>query len=237
MVTGEDVVLALSNSGETNEIITILPLIKRLGVTLITFTGQPNSTLSKAANVNLDVSVAQEACPLNLAPTASTTAALAMGDALAVALLSARGFTEEDFARSHPGGSLGRRLLLRVADIMHSGEGVPAVPEGAALSAALLEMTRKGLGVTAIVDKHRHVTGIFTDGDLRRALDRKIDVHRARIDEVMTRSCTTVLPDILAGEALHLMESRKFNALLVVDEQRKLIGALNMHDLLRAGVV
>ncbi|HVA54988.1 MAG TPA: KpsF/GutQ family sugar-phosphate isomerase [Gammaproteobacteria bacterium] len=237
MITGEDVVLILSNSGETVELIIILPLIKRLGVKLVALTGHADSTLAKAADVNLDVSVAQEACPLNLAPTASTTAALAMGDALAVALFSTRGFTEEDFARSHPGGSLGRRLLLHVQDIMHTGETIPAVAEGALLSQALVEMTRKGLGMTAIVDKNNHVAGIFTDGDLRRTLEKEIDVHHTKIDEVMTRRCTTATPEILAGEALHLMESRKFNALLVVDTSGVLVGALNMHDLLRAGVV
>ncbi len=237
MITGEDVVLALSNSGETGELIIILPLIKRLGVKLVALTGQSSSTLAKAADVNLDVSVAQEACPLNLAPTASTTAALAMGDALAVSLLSTRGFTEEDFARSHPGGSLGRRLLLRVQDIMHTGETVPAVAEGALLSQALVEMTRKGLGMTAIVDPRNHVAGIFTDGDLRRTLEKEVNVHRTKIDEVMTRRCTTVAPETLAGEALHLMESHRFNALLVVAPGGVLVGALNMHDLLRAGVV
>ena len=237
MITGGDVVLALSNSGETAEMVAILPLIKRLGVKLVALTGNPNSTLAKAADVNLDVSVAREACPLNLAPTASTTAALAMGDALAVTLLSMRGFTEEDFARSHPGGSLGRRLLLRVEDIMHKGDGIPAVPAGTKLSQALMEMTRKGLGMTAVTDTQQRVAGIFTDGDLRRALDKRIDVHSASIDDVMTRQCTTVAADALAGEALHLMESRKFNGLLVVDKDRKLVGALNMHDLLRAGIV
>ena len=237
MITGADTVLALSNSGETSELITILPLIKRLGITLIALTGKPESTLARAANVHLDVSVAQEACPMNLAPTASTTAALAMGDALAVALLSARGFTQEDFARSHPGGSLGRRLLLRVEDLMHTGDRTPMVREGVSLSEALMEMTRKGLGMTAIVDAERRVVGIFTDGDLRRALDREVDVHGSHIDDVMTRNCTTVKPDVMAGEALHLMESRKFNGLLVVDDTRQLLGALNMHDLLRAGVV
>jgi arabinose-5-phosphate isomerase len=237
MITGSDAVLALSNSGETVELLTILPLIKRLGVKLIALTGKPESTLARAADVHLDVSVAQEACPLNLAPTASTTATLAMGDALAVALLSARGFTEEDFARSHPGGSLGRRLLLRVEDMMHSGERMPMVHEGATLGEALMEMTRKGLGMTAIVDAEQRVVGIFTDGDLRRALDREINVHRTCIDDVMTRNCTTVKADVMAGEALHLMESRKFNGLLVVDDRQHLIGALNMHDLLRAGVV
>ena len=237
MIIGEDLVLALSNSGETNELVTILPLIKRLGVKLIALTGKPDSTLAKTADVHLDVSVAREACPLNLAPTASTTAALAMGDALAVALLEARGFTEEDFARSHPGGSLGRRLLLRVEDVMHKGERIPSVPAGTSLSQALMEMTRKGLGMTAIVDKAGRVAGIFTDGDLRRTLDKQLDVHKARIDEVMTRDCTTAAPEMLAGEALHLMESRKFNGLLVVDQDKKLLGALNMHDLLRAGIV
>ena len=237
MIIGEDLVLALSNSGETTELVTILPLIKRLGVKLIALTGKPDSTLAKTADVHLDVSVAREACPLNLAPTASTTAALAMGDALAVALLEARGFTEEDFARSHPGGSLGRRLLLRVEDIMHKGETVPRVPEGTSLSQALMEMTRKGLGMTAVVDTKGRVAGIFTDGDLRRTLDKRVDVHQARIDEVMTRDCTVVAPEALAGEALHLMESRKFNGLLVVDKDRTLVGALNMHDLLRAGIV
>lgn len=237
MITGSDTVLALSNSGETTELITILPLIKRLGVKLVALTGKPQSTLARAADVHLDVSVTQEACPMNLAPTASTTAALAVGDALAVALLSARGFTQEDFARSHPGGSLGRRLLLRVEDMMHTGGDLPMVHAGASLSEALMEMTRKGLGMTAIVDTERHVIGIFTDGDLRRALDREINVHHTRIDEVMTRNCTTVKADLMAGEALHLMESRKFNGLLVVDDARHLVGALNMHDLLRAGVV
>jgi arabinose-5-phosphate isomerase len=237
MITGEDLVLALSNSGETSELVTILPLIKRLGVKLIAFTGKPDSTLAKLADVHLDVSVAREACPLNLAPTASTTAALAMGDALAVALLEARGFTEDDFARSHPGGSLGRRLLLRVEDVMHKGESIPRVPEGTTLSKALMEMTRKGLGMTAIVDVKDRVAGIFTDGDLRRALDKRVDVHQALIDEVMTRDCTTAAPEMLAGEALHIMESRKFNGLLVVGKDRELLGALNMHDLLRAGIV
>ncbi len=237
MITGEDLVLALSNSGETNELITILPLIKRLGVKLIALTGKPDSTLAKTADVHLDVSVAREACPLNLAPTASTTAALAMGDALAVTLLEARGFTEEDFARSHPGGSLGRRLLLRVEDIMHKGETVPRVTEGTPLSQALMEMTKKGLGMTAVVDGKGRVAGIFTDGDLRRTLDKRVDVHQARIDDVMTRNCTVVTPEILAAEALHIMESRKFNGLLVVGKDRELLGALNMHDLLRAGIV
>ena len=237
MITGDDLVLALSNSGETSELVTILPLIKRLGVKLIALTGKPDSTLAKTADVHLDVSVAREACPLNLAPTASTTATLAMGDALAVSLLEARGFTEEDFARSHPGGSLGRRLLLRTEDVMHKGEQIPSVQAGTSLSQALMEMTRKGLGMTAVIDTNGLVVGIFTDGDLRRTLDKQLDVHKAKIDDVMTRDCTTAGPDMLAGEALHLMESRKFNGLLIVDKDNKLLGALNMHDLLRAGIV
>ena len=237
MIIGEDLVLALSNSGETSELVTILPLIKRLGVKLIALTGKPGSSLAKTADVHLDVSVAREAGPLNLAPTSSTTAALAMGDALAMAVLSMRGFTHDDFARSHPGGSLGRRLLLKVEDLMHKGDTIPAVAEGTSLSQALMEMTRKGLGMTAVVDKSGKVAGIFTDGDLRRTLDKQVDVHKAKIDEVMTRHCTTAGPDMLAAEALHLMESRKFNGLLVVGPDQKLVGALNMHDLLRAGIV
>lgn len=237
MITGEDLVFALSNSGETSEIITILPLIKRLGVPLITMTGRRDSTLARAATVNLDVTVDQEACPLNLAPTASTTAALAMGDALAVALLETRGFTREDFARSHPGGSLGRRLLLRLEDIMHTGDAVPAVAADATLGQALMEMTRKGLGMTAVVDGQRHVLGIFTDGDLRRALDREVSVHTTPISDLMTRNCRTATPETLAGEALQIMETGKINALLILDAEGRLVGALNMHDLLRAGVV
>jgi len=237
MITTKDVVLALSNSGETGEMLTILPLIKRLGVPLITMTGNRRSTLAKAADVALDVSVAKEACPLGLAPTASTTAALAMGDALAVALLESRGFTAEDFARSHPSGSLGRRLLLHVADIMHMGEAIPRVPEGAALKDTLVEMSRKGLGMSAVVDADERVVGIFTDGDLRRALDHSVDVHTTPIEAVMTHGGVTARPDMLAAEALRVMEDNRINALLVVDDERRLIGALNMHDLLRAGVV
>jgi len=237
MITGGDVVLALSNSGETGEIVTILPLIKRLGVPLIAMTGNPNSTLAREADVNIDVSVAKEACPLGLAPTASTTAALAMGDALAVALLETRGFTEQDFARSHPGGSLGRRLLLHVGDIMHRDEQIPQVREGATLGEALMEMTAKGLGMTAVVDDQGRVRGIFTDGDLRRTLDRGVDLHLTPVTEVMTPGGITTHPDRLAAEALKLMEENKINALLVVDDEGRLTGALNMHDLLRAGVV
>ncbi len=237
MITAKDVVLALSNSGETDEILTILPLIKRLGVPLIALTGNPTSTLARAATVHIDVSVRQEACPLGLAPTSSTTATLVMGDALAISLLEARGFTAEDFARSHPGGRLGRRLLLLIGDIMHSGAAIPQVNADAKVSEALLEMTRKGLGMTAIVDADRHIVGIFTDGDLRRALDHGIDVHTTGIAEVMTRGGKTVHAEQLAAEALQVMQNHKINALLVVDAQQQVVGALNMHDLLRAGVV
>jgi len=237
MITGGDVVLALSNSGETGEIITILPIIKRLGVPLVAMTGNPESTLAKEADVNIDVSVDKEACPLGLAPTASTTASLAMGDALAVALLETRGFTELDFARSHPGGSLGRRLLLHVADIMHRGEKIPRVGKKATISEALVEMTAKGLGMTAVADENGAISGIFTDGDLRRTLDKGVDLHNTPVTEVMTPGGVTTRPDRLAAEALKLMEENKINALLVVDDTNRLTGALNMHDLLRAGVV
>jgi len=237
MITPKDVVLALSNSGATEEILTILPIIKRLHVPLISLTGNPDSALAQAASVNLDVSVAEEACPLGLAPTASTTAALAMGDALAISLLEVRGFTSDDFARSHPGGKLGRRLLLLIDDLIHTGERVPKVISGTLICDALLEITRKGLGVTAIVDNDNVVQGIFTDGDLRRALDRAADLNATPIDELMTRDCTLVSPGLLAAEALQIMEDGKFSALLVVDDNKHLIGALNMHDLLRAGVV
>ncbi|BCX88521.1 arabinose-5-phosphate isomerase [Methylomarinovum tepidoasis] len=237
MITPKDVVLALSNSGETDELVFIIPLIKRLGVPLIAMTGRPDSTLARQATVHIDVSVAQEACPLGLAPTASTTAALAMGDALAVALLEARGFTREDFARSHPAGSLGRRLLLKIDDIMHTGDAIPRVPETATLDQALLEMTAKKLGMTAVVDGDGRVQGIFTDGDLRRLFERgDCDIHTTPIREVMTRGCATASPGMLAAEAVKLMEDRKINALLVVDDDNRLVGALNMHDLLRAGV-
>ncbi len=237
MITSKDVVLALSNSGETDEILTILPIIKRLHVPLISLTGNPNSTLARAASVNIHVGVQKEACPLDLAPTASTTAALAMGDALAISLLEVRGFTADDFARSHPGGKLGRRLLLLIDDLLHTGERVPKVPSGTLICDALLEMTQKGLGTTAIVDEHDIVLGIFTDGDLRRALDHDIDLHKTPIDEVMTRKPKLISPGLLAAEALQIMDAGKFNALLVVDADQRLIGALNMHDLLRAGVV
>lgn len=237
MITPRDLVIAISNSGETAEIITIVPLLKRQGVPLITLTGNPDSTLGRAATVALDISVREEACPLNLAPTASTTAALAMGDAIAVALLESRGFTRDDFARAHPGGTLGRRLLLRVEDIMHSGAEIPQVPANSVLAEGLIEMTRKGLGMTAIVDAGGQLLGVFTDGDLRRAVDRAVDVHRTPIAEVMTPGCRTIAPDALAAEAVRLLEQFKITALPVVDERNILVGALNVHDLFRAGVV
>ncbi|MCG5493432.1 KpsF/GutQ family sugar-phosphate isomerase [Ectothiorhodospira haloalkaliphila] len=237
MITTGDTALALSNSGETDELLTILPLIRRLGVPLIALTGNPRSTLAREANVHLDVSVAAEACPLGLAPTSSTTATLAMGDALAVAMLEARGFTADDFARSHPGGRLGRRLLLHVGDIMHTGERIPLVRADAPLTDALMEITRQGLGMTAVVDEHRNLIGVYTDGDLRRTLDRGIDIRGTCIGDVMTRQCKTVQSGMLAAEALKVMEDHKISALPVVDVGQHLVGALNMHDLLRAGVV
>ncbi len=237
MITAADVVLAISNSGETKEILVLLPLITRLGVPLITVTGRPNSTLADAASVDIDASVAEEACPLGLAPTSSTTAVLALGDALAIALLQTRGFTAEDFVRTHPGGNLGRSLLLKIKDVLHAGADMPIVSERAPLRNALEEMGRKGLGMTAVVDEASHLVGIFTDGDLRRSLDRGIDVDSASVSEVMTRDFKTVGGDDLAAEALRLMQVHRINALMVVDPDRTLRGVLNMHDLLRAGVV
>ncbi len=237
MITGPDLMLAVSNSGETQEVITILPLVKRMGAKLISMTGKPRSTLARAADVHLDVSVDEEACPLNLAPTASTTATLAMGDALAVALLESRGFTAEDFALSHPSGSLGKRLLLRVADVMHSGDAVPAVGSDVTLSAGLVEMSAKGLGMTAVVDDQQQVLGVFTDGDLRRTLDSGADVHKILMSEVMHRNCKVVDAKLLAVEAVHLMEEHKINGLLVTGANNELVGALNIHDLFRAGIV
>ncbi|HSY08321.1 MAG TPA: KpsF/GutQ family sugar-phosphate isomerase [Steroidobacteraceae bacterium] len=237
MITRSDLLLALSNSGETPEIVLLLPQLKRLGVPLITLTGHPASTLGRTAAVVLDVSVPEEACPLNLAPTASTTATLAMGDALAVALLEARGFTKQDFALAHPGGSLGRRLLLHVEQVMRTGEAVPRVRPDTSLRDGLLEMSRKGLGMTVVVDETDRMVGIFTDGDLRRTLDGQIDVHATRMSAVMTQSGKSIPARALAAEAVHLMELHRITALPVIDAQGKLIGALNVHDLLRAGVV
>ena len=237
MITGQDLLLAISYSGETTEVVTILPLVKRMGAKLLSFTGNPDSTMAQAADVHLDVSVAEEACPLNLAPTASTTATLAMGDALAVALLKSRGFTAEDFARSHPSGLLGKRLLLRVADVMCSGDRIPAVRADASLSDGLMEMTEKGLGMTAIVDKNNRIQGVFTDGDLRRTLDTGIDIHKTVISDVMHANCKTTTADVLAAEALHILEENKITSLLVADDDNRLIGALNIHDLFREGLM
>jgi arabinose-5-phosphate isomerase len=237
MITKNDLLLAISYSGETDEVITILPVVKRMGAKLLSMTGNPNSTLAKAADVHLDIGVAEEACPLNLAPTASTTATLAMGDALAVALLKNRGFTAEDFARSHPSGSLGKRLLLRVSDVMRAGDRVPAVSANVALRDALLEMTEKGLGMTAIVDQDNKILGIYTDGDLRRTLDSGADVRSTVIRDVMHTECKTTSADVLAAEALHILEENKITSLLVADEDDTLVGALNIHDLFREGLM
>ena len=237
MITSEDVVIGLSHSGETAEINQILPLLKRRGVDLIAITGASDSTLAKTADVHLNAGVNEEACPLGLAPTASTTASLAMGDALAIALLDARGFTADDFARSHPGGRLGRRLLIYIDDIMHSGEQLPNVTLGTPLSQALLEMTRQGLGMTAVSDAQGQLVGVFTDGDLRRALDEGVDVHATPIEAVMTVNPRRLTTGQLAAEALALMEAHSINALLVTHPNGELVGAVNMHDLLRAGVM
>jgi arabinose-5-phosphate isomerase len=237
MITRADLVLALSNSGETPELVMLLPHLKRLGVPLVVMAGKTDSTLGRAANVTLDVSVAEEACPLNLAPTASTTATLAMGDALAVTLLEARGFTKQDFARSHPGGSLGRQLLLHVEDLMRTGAAVPRTAPGEKLRDGLLEMSRKGLGMTIIVSPENQVLGVFTDGDLRRTFDEQLDVHSTLMSAVMTPKCKTIGRRELAAEAVHLMEVHRITALPVTDEQGLLLGALNIHDLFRAGVV
>ncbi len=237
MVTANDVVIALSNSGGSSEVVSLLPLFKRLGVKLIAMTGNPRSPLGQAADVHLNTGVDQEACPLNLAPTSSTTVTLVMGDAIAIALLEAKGFTAEDFAFSHPGGSLGRRLLLKVSDIMHAGPHLPIVQEGTLLRDALMEITSKGLGLTAIVDAQQRLLGIFTDGDLRRSLDNGLNIALTTIDTLMTRHCITIDADILAAEALKIMDDHKINGLICVDEEQRPVGAINMHDLLRAGVL
>ena len=237
MIARDDVLIALSNSGESAELLTILPLLKRQGARLIAITGDANSALAREADVHLDAHVDKEACPLNLAPTASTTAALALGDALAVALLDAKGFGAEDFARSHPGGALGRRLLTHVRDVMRSGDEVPWVTEEAGFSEAMLEVSKKRLGMTAVLDAGGRVSGIFTDGDLRRTLAQVDDIKAARIADIMTRGPRTIGPDKLAAEAVQLMEEHKINALLVVNDDGRLVGALNMHDLFRAKVI
>lgn len=237
MITETDVVLALSNSGNTAEVITLLPLIKRMGIPLISMTGNKDSELALAANAHLDVSVSAEACPLGLAPTTSTTASLAMGDALAMALLEARGFTEEDFAFSHPGGALGRKLLLKVSDIMHSGDALPQVSEETPLKNALLEMTSKGFGMTTVVNTDGELCGVYTDGDLRRTLDGEQDINQCLMKDVMTPGCKSVSAKLLAAEALKQMEEHKITALVVHDEQQRPLGVVHMHDMLRAGVI
>ena len=237
MIMRHDVVIAISSSGNTEEIINILPVIKRLGVSLVAITSNAQSPLAKTSDHVLNLNIKQEACPLNLAPTASTTASLVMGDALAIALLEARGFTKEDFAFAHPGGTLGKRLLLKIKDVMHTGDAIPKVKENALLSEALVEMTDKRLGMTAIVDSNNSVLGIFTDGDLRRALEKDINFKTTSIKEVMTPNGIQTSPDMLAAEALHLMEKHKIFPMLVTDKDNKLAGAFNMHDLFKAGVV
>jgi len=237
MITAHDVVIAISNSGEAHEILSILPVLKRLHIPLISITANGQSSLAQFANISLEIGKSVEACPLGLAPTSSTTATLVLGDALAVALLAARGFTAEDFALSHPGGALGRKLLLRVADLMHSGDNVPIVQEQTLIRDALLEISRKGLGMTAVVDTQGQLTGIYTDGDLRRTLDLEVDVRTTPIVHVMSKNPKTIRQHLLAAEAVALMEEKKINGVIVVDEQHKPIGALNMHDLLKAGVV
>jgi arabinose-5-phosphate isomerase len=237
MITGIDVVLAISNSGNTAEITTILPLIKRMGAPLISMTGNPNSTLALQSNIHLDISIKEEACPLGLAPTSSTTATLVMGDALAVALLESKGFSETDFAFSHPGGSLGKKLLLTVNELMHKGERIPSVKTGTLLSDGLLEISKKGFGMTAVINQENKLVGLFTDGDLRRAFDAKIDMLTTSIDRVMTTNCKTIAADILAAEALNIMEQNKITGLLVTDSDNFVVGILHMHDLIRAGVI
>lgn len=237
MITKDDVVIAISNSGTTGEILTLLPLIKRMGTFLISMTGDANSVLSQSGDANLDISVDKEACPLGLAPTSSTTATLVMGDALAVALLEAKGFTADDFAFSHPGGALGRKLLLKVEDIMHTDDAIPAIAEGSLLGQALLEMSKKGLGMTTVLNTQGQLSGIYTDGDLRRTLDKEIDIHNTRIDTIMTKQPKTLSSSqLLAAEALHIMEQHKVSALVVIDGENKPQGVIHLHDILKAGV-
>jgi arabinose-5-phosphate isomerase len=237
MITSDDVVLTISHSGETGEVLAIVPVIKRIGAKLISMTGNPSSTLAKLGDIHLCVAVSQEACPLGLAPTSSTTATLVMGDALAVALLNARGFTADDFALSHPGGSLGKRLLLRLSDIMHIGERLPVVNTQAKIKDALVEMSLKGLGMTAVIDDNNQLKGLFTDGDLRRILDEHIDIHQDLIESVMINNPTVAHQDMLAAEGLKIMEDKKINGLIIVNENNTPIGAMNMHDLLKSGLI
>jgi arabinose-5-phosphate isomerase len=237
MITANDIILALSNSGETEEILVLIPYIKRMNIPLIALTGRPKSTLARAATVNIDVSVAKEACPLGLAPTTSTTAALVMGDALAIVLLENRGFTTEDFALSHPGGSLGRRLLLKVEEIMHHGPAVPKVDFDALLKTALVEMTEKKLGMTTIVDANGKLAGVFTDGDIRRAFDNNIDIHKAFINDLMSKNPKIISANTLAVDALRIMENYKITSLVVTNDHSHPIGVIHMHDILKTGVI
>lgn len=237
MITKDDIVVAISYSGTSSEIITLLPLFKRAGIKIISLTGNPTSTLAEVAEVHLDISVTSEACPLDLAPTSSTTATLVMGDALAIALLEARGFTAEDFAFSHPGGALGRKLLLRVSDIMHSGDEIPRVAADASLSQALMVMTDKGFGMTTVMDANNTLLGIYTDGDLRRSIDKGIDIRSAKVGELMNTNPKILRDNTLAAEALQVMEQAKINVLLINDEQKNLVGVLKINDILRAGVI
>ncbi|KOO05162.1 KpsF/GutQ family sugar-phosphate isomerase [Vibrio nereis] len=236
MIERGDIVLAISNSGESSEILSLFPVLKRLDISIISMTGKPESNMAKLSDLHLQITVPQEACPLGLAPTSSTTATLVMGDALAVALLQARGFTAEDFAMSHPGGALGRKLLLKLSDIMHTGQSLPLVKPNTVVRDALLEISQKGLGMTAVVDDHQQIVGIFTDGDLRRILDKRVDIHTALIGDVMTHNPTTATPNMLAAEGLNLMQNKSINGLILCEEG-KVVGALNMHDLLKAGVM
>lgn len=236
MITRRDAVIALSNSGTTSEVVTLLPLLKRSDVPLVAMTGDPDSVLAEAADVHLDVGVSEEACPLGLAPTSSTTAALVMGDALAIALLEARGFTAEDFAFSHPGGALGRKLLLKVDDIMHSGDDIPTVRESDQLTHALMEMSSKALGMTTVVNDAGELSGLFTDGDLRRAIDRGVDIRNCVMKDVMSHGTKTIEPGLLAAQALRIMEDHRITALVVSADGRAVDGVVHTHDILRAGV-
>lgn len=236
MIEARDLVIAISNSGESHEIISLFPVFKRLGITTVSMTGKPESNMAKLSDFHLQITVPKEACPLGLAPTSSSTATLVMGDALAIALLEARGFGEEDFALSHPGGALGRKLLLKLSDIMHQGDALPMVGPDTLIRDALLEISNKGLGMTTIVDQKQTLLGIFTDGDLRRILDKRVDIHTTTIGEVMIASPTTATPNLLAAEGLNLMQSKNINGLILLDDN-KVVGALNMHDLLKAGVM
>lgn len=236
MIKPGDIVLAISNSGESSEILGLFPVLKRLNIKIISMTGKPHSNMAKLSDLHLQITVPKEACPIQLAPTSSTTATIVMGDALAMALMQARGFTAEDFALSHPGGALGRKLLLKLADIMHSGENLPLVKPTTLIREALLEISQKGLGMTAVVDDHQQLLGIFTDGDLRRILDKRVDIHTASIGDVMTANPTVASPNMLAAEGLNLMQAKSINGLILCD-QGKVVGALNMHDMLKAGVM